>query len=364
VTARSRSPADVRVGIIGCGRAAASLHLPALGRTRGVVVLALSDIDPARLRMAASQHEGATCYGDYDGLLADQRIDLVAVCVPAMLHADVAEAAFSAGKHVFIEKPLALTLADSDRLAELARLGEGRGIRSVVGFNVRAHRLVRRARDIIRSGRLGSIEGLRTLWTADWTGATRPPWHDRREHGGGALLEIGSHQADLWRWLLDSEVESIHALSRSTAFDDQTAVFQTRMVNGVLVSAMVSQHTTSQNLVEVFGERGSLRLSCYHGDSLEVTMADAPARGAWRRIGPLFDKASRLPGALNSARHGGDFRMSYQRQWEHIAEALRTGRPMPATVHDGRQAVRIVLAALQSSQEGCVVSVNPVEPVG
>ena len=295
---------------------------------------------------------------DYRDLLADSRVDLVAVCVPVTGHAEVAAAAFRTGKHVFIEKPLALTLDDCDRLVDDARQGEASGVRSVVGFNMRSHRLIRRAKAIIQSGRLGEIEMLRTIWTADWGGTNRPAWHAIRSQGGGALLEIGTHQADLWRFLLQSEVETIHALSRSTAFDDQTVVLEARMASGALVSAAVSQRSVSRNTIEVYGQRGSLRLSCYHGDSFEMSVTGGSSSVVWRRIGPLIDRAAELPDAFKAARNGGDWRGSYVYEWECIVAALATGNPMPASVHDGRQAVRIVEAALRSSQENRAVALS------
>jgi predicted dehydrogenase len=313
-------------------------------------VVALSDLDPVRLGELSARCPGAAAYPDFHQLLADPKVDLVAVCVPAISHETVASAAFRARKHVFIEKPLALTLEDCDALVEESRQAESSGIRSALGFNLRSHQLVRQARAIIRSGQLGEIELLRTLWTADWTGGNKPPWHAVRSQGGGALLEIGTHQADLWRWLLGAEVESIRAGSRSTSFDDQSAVFQARMTSGALISAAVSQRSVSQNIVEVFGDRGSLRFSCYHGDSFEISLTGGPTSGAWRRVRPLLQRASRLPTALGSVLRGGDFFMSYVRQWEHIGESLRSGEAMPASVSDGWHAARTVLAALESSQ--------------
>ena len=120
------------------------------------------------------------------------------------------------------------------------------------------------------------------------------------------------------------------------------------------MSAAVSQRTVSHNTIEVFGERGSLRFSCYHADSLEVSSTGGPVRGAWRRLRPLLDKAARLPAALKSARQGGDFSLSYRHEWERIVQALHAGGPMPATVEDGRAAVRVVLAAAGSAAEGGV----------
>ncbi len=358
--ARSRPPADVGIGIVGCGRAGSSLHVPALARVPGARVIALADRDPARLMALASRCSGAATYSNYQDLVGDGCVTVVAACVPVTLHAEVAGAALGARKHVFIEKPLALTIGDCDRLVAQARAAESSGIRSVVGFNLRSHRLLRQARDIIRSGSLGEIELLRTLWTADWSAGDRPEWHALRARGGGALLEIGTHQADLWRWLLGSEVESIHALSRSTAFDDQTAAFTARMTNGVLVSAAVSQRTVSHNVVQVFGSRGSLQLSCYHADSLEVAIVGRRTNGARRRIASLLGQATKIPAVIRAAREGGDFRMSYAHQWARVVAALRSGDSMPASVHDGRQAAAIVLAALRSAEQGAPVS--PAEP--
>lgn len=359
----SRSLGEVRVGIVGCGRAATELHVPAMRRARGVAVVALCDRDENRLQHLAAQCDGPARFLDYRDLLADPRVDLVAVCVPVVGHAEVAASAFRTGKHVFIEKPLALTLDDCDRLVEDARRGEASGVRAVVGFNMRSHRLIRRAKAIIQSGRLGEIEMLRTIWTADWSRAIRPAWHAMRSQGGGALLEIGTHQADLWRFLLQSEVETIHALSRSTAVDDQTVVLEARMTSGALVSAAVSQRSVSRNTVEVYGQRGSLRLSCYHGDSFELSVTGGSPGVVGRRLGPLVDRAGELRGALKAARDGGDWRGSYAYEWERIVEALATRKPMPASVDDGRQAFRIVEAALRSSQEDRVVALSaPKEP--
>jgi predicted dehydrogenase len=347
----------VRIGIVGCGRAAGSLHLPALTRVRGATVTALSDVVPERLALVASRCPGASAYPDYRAMLDDERVDLVAVCVPVTRHAEIASAALQAGKHLFVEKPLALELEECDRLVELAKQAAGQ--RAIVGFNLRSHRLVRRARAMIRSGELGDIELVHTLWTADWTGTTRPDWHASRAQGGGALLEIGTHQADLWRWLLESEVEAVHADTRSSAFDDQSATLQVRMAGGVLVTGAVSQRSVSHNVIEVFGSRGSLSFSCYHGDSLSVSAVGTPGTGPSRRIRPLLAKAAQLPGAFQAARGGGDFRMSYVREWESVVEAVTGGGAPRATLHDGRQAAAVLQAALQSAKEGRAVAPVP-----
>jgi predicted dehydrogenase len=363
LTARPHAGPEVRIGVVGCGRAASSLHLPALARVPGARIVALADSDAGRLAALAARLPGVAAYGDARGLLNDDRVDLVAVCTPASGHADIAIASLGAGKHLFVEKPLALTLDDCDRMVTEARRAESSGLRSVVGFNLRSHRLMRQAKGIIASGALGEIELVRSLWTADWSTAIRPVWHTTRAAGGGALLEIGTHLADLWRWLLDSEVECVQAMSRSSLHDDQSGTIQARMTSGVLVTGAVSQRTATHNVLEVLGSRGSLRLSTYHADSLEVTAIGGTGGVGSRRIRPLLQRAARLPGALLAARGGGDFRLSYRHAWNRIVSALRTGEPMPASVEDGRRAVAVVLAVLQASADrSTVVPAAPAVP--
>jgi predicted dehydrogenase len=344
----------MRIGVIGCGRAAAGLHLPALRRVPGVTVVALSDNRPDRLADLAARCPSARAYADYRALLADDRVDLVAVLVPASLHADIGTAALRAGKHLFVEKPLALAADEADRFAAEAACAATRGLRSTVGFNLRSHRLVAAAKILVGTGTLGEIELVRTMWTADWSGVPRPEWHATRATGGGALIEIGSHLTDIWRWLLDSEVERVQACSVSRAFDDQTVTVQARMTSGVLVSSAMSQRTMPHNLIEILGSRGSLRLSVYHGDSLEVTTKGTRTGQLARRLGPLLQRAARLPGALGAARGGGDFALSYARAWSAIRSAIASGGPMPATLDDGRRSLAVVLAALRSAAEGGV----------
>src|SRR5881392_670419 len=110
----------IRLGIIGCGGVTERHHLPALCRVRDIEVIALADIDSLRAERLGRRFNIGLHYPSYSDLLETTRIDAVAVCVPPQLHAEVALAALDHGKHVFIEKPLALSLSDCDTLAEQA----------------------------------------------------------------------------------------------------------------------------------------------------------------------------------------------------------------------------------------------------
>jgi predicted dehydrogenase len=157
----------LRVGLVGCGTVARH-HVPALRAARGAELVAAFDVDGA-----AAAQTGAQLAGSLGELI--ERVDLVAVCTPPEHHADVAVAALEAGRDVFVEKPLATTLADADRILSA---GEG-----ATGFQLRCHRKL--------PSRADSIHGI-------WSGPTNATV--------GLLLDRAVHHVDLWRTLLGDEV--------------------------------------------------------------------------------------------------------------------------------------------------------------
>ena len=330
------------VGIVGCGRAAARLHLPALADVSGLEVRALCDHNAERLASVSHRLAGTRAYERSQDLIGDPSIDIVAICVPAASHADAAIAALSAGKHVLVEKPLAMTLPDADRM--VARASAASSI-ATVGFNLRAHRLVQQARRIVQSGQLGPIEAVRSIWTTTVADGDFAPWRRRRATGGGVLMEIATHHVDLWRFLTGADVERLSVEARSDTADDQSATLIGRLTNGALVSGTFSQRTSAVNEIELYGQANSLRFSLYDSSSLHVTPAGSmPVNwmGRLRRLGGSITKA---PATLLAARHGGDFLNSYRSQWIALRDSIRDGAAPLSSWEDGRQCLRALCAA-------------------
>ncbi len=153
----------IKLGLIGCGRAAETLHLPALRWVPEIEVVAVADIDLNRLQRVAERFHIKRRYSNFTALLDDPVVEAIAVCVPPELHGEVALAALDAGKHLFIEKPLALSLEQCDQLIQRATCSSSI---TMVGFNLRWHRLVRQARTIIQQGVLWRI--LQELYQRGW----------------------------------------------------------------------------------------------------------------------------------------------------------------------------------------------------
>jgi UDP-N-acetylglucosamine 3-dehydrogenase len=138
---------SLRIGVIGCGRIARAVHLPVLGRLPDARVVAIAEPDEPSRAAAAALVRGATAYADYGDLLRAGGVDAVVICVPPQLHVPVATAAFDAGLHVYLEKPIAPTVAEGERLVEAWRRARKVGM---IGFNFRFHPQVPRARRVRR----------------------------------------------------------------------------------------------------------------------------------------------------------------------------------------------------------------------
>jgi myo-inositol 2-dehydrogenase/D-chiro-inositol 1-dehydrogenase len=344
---------SVKLGLIGCGNVAENRHLPALQSLQDAEVVAAADINPDRLKQVADRFHIERRYPDFRALLSDPAVRAVAVCVPAQFHVEVALAALDTGKHLFIEKPLALSLDECDRLIGRAAQSPSKVI---VGFNLRWHRLVRQAREIIQRGTLGSLKSLRSVITSRFR-ENEPEWVSRRELGGGVLIELAVHSFDLWRFLLQSEIEQVFAMSRSEQWDDETATVTARMANGVLASAVFSKGTGESNETEIYGQDGRLHIFCYRFDGLEFSPSWSFPGSVRTRLGRMAHTLKELPQAASAIRQGGNYVASYQAEWRHFIDSIQQDTPVESSLEDGRRALQVVLAAVESASLGQPVQV-------
>lgn len=331
---------SLAIGFVGCGRATADLHLPSISSIPHIHAVAACDVDSDALERVRGQYDVGNSYTDYRELIADPAVEAVAICTPVPHHAEIAIAALNAGKPTFIEKPLALTVDDCDRIMAAAASSEAP---VVVGHNLRCHRLVEEAQEIIASGALGRIQMMRTVWTAGFNlGREMPEWRKRREMGGGALTELGIHHVDLWRFLTGREIASAGALSYSESSDDQAVTLQGVLDDGSLCSTALCQRTADSNEVEVFGARGRLRFSLYQADSLVQFSTSDFGGGMGARLKQLQQQVKQFPALVRSSRRGGAYIESYQRQWLRFAKTVGGGAPPSCSLEDARAAVCVL----------------------
>jgi predicted dehydrogenase len=282
-------------------------------------------------------------------MLQAEQLDAVAICVPVAWHLQEADRCIRAGIPLLIEKPLAADAEQGEKLVALAAAAQSP---VAVAFNLRCHRLVREAREWIRSGALGEIEAVRSRWTsAIRTRQALPEWRNARRTGGGALFEIAVHHFDLWRFLMDTEIVRVNARKKPGRFDDESVTLTAELANGALASGLFSEHTGDGNDLEIYGRKGILELSIFRFDGLQFSPV-SKAPGLSTRLQQAVNTAAQWPRGLAIARKGGDFLMSYQAEWQAFLAGLQQGQALPATVQDGHAALRAVLAAAESADSG------------
>jgi predicted dehydrogenase len=343
----------LRLGIVGCGWVTLERHLPSLAHVPEVEVVALADLERPAVAWAGALAPSARRHTSAEALFADDRVEAVAVCVPPSGHVDVALGALAHGKHVLVEKPLAPSLEEADRLVTAA---EAATQKVVVGFNLRRHRFVERARRAVAAGELGEIGCVRSAFTNDVPFDEASRWRGTRALGGGGILDRAVHEFDLWRYLLTDEVAEVSALSVPGRTEDDIAVVTARMRLGTLATIVVLDSAIVSHEVTVYGSRAAARLDLcrFDGFTLETSehLPGSPRARLRRAQAALADPA----GSVRAIRRGGDHFLTYEDEWRAFAEIVRRDLPARPSVRDGRAALEIALAAIAAADSGSPVT--------
>ncbi len=196
----------VRVGVIGCG--AGLFHLEGYAEEPRAEVVALAGLDTDRCEMLAGRFNVPNIYREYQELLARDDIDAVSIAVPNILHMPVVKAAFEAGKHVLIEKPLARNAAEGVAMVEAAR--EHNKVLGV-SFQRRTRHDVQLMKNAYEAGQFGNVYYAKAWWMRRSGIPGMGSWFTSKEAaGGGPLIDLGVHVLDMLMYVLGNpEVHSV-----------------------------------------------------------------------------------------------------------------------------------------------------------
>jgi predicted dehydrogenase len=345
----------VRIGVLGCGGIARAAHLPSLARCPDASVVALADADPASLAAGQGLAPGARVAADFAAVLEMPDVDAVVIALPPALHADAAVAALRNGKHIYVEKPLATTLADGERIVDAWR---STGLVAMMGFNYRYNPLVAHARSRLAARAIGEPVAVRTVFATSLR--STPEWKRVRASGGGALLDLAVHHVDLVRYLLATEVAQVSAEVRSVSSEHDTAFLQLRLTNGATVQTICSLSTVEEDRIEIYGATGKLTIDRY--GSLRVEETGTSARGALgAAVSRLVGEVSALPYALQKRRaplHDPSFPAAMQA----FVRAVRDRGAATPTLGDGLRALAVIDAAEQSARSGHAITIDASVP--
>jgi predicted dehydrogenase len=207
----------IRIGIIGAG-VFGEQHAQAIARQPNAEVVAASRTNAQALKVF-NHHFGGRGYTNYQDLLADPEVGAVVIATPHHLHTEAVLAAAQAGKHILLEKPMALSLKECDQMIAATRKA---GVKFMVGHNSHFIPAYLKVMEILNSGEVGEIvHGFSTM-SKPWLNPNRRNWHLDRSLGGGMWLTIGVHAVDRLTWLMGCSVESVGA-HLDTRFHTQSA---------------------------------------------------------------------------------------------------------------------------------------------
>jgi predicted dehydrogenase len=323
-------------------------------------VLVARDAEATRdLAARYGWEEAAT---DWRSVVDRDDVDIVDVCLPGHLHAEATIAALEAGKHVLVEKPLANTVAEAEKMVEVARAARAHGAVSMVGFNYRRVPALAMARDLVASGRLGEVRQVKVAYLQDWLADDKAPmtWRLRRETAGsGALGDLASHAVDQVRYLLGQDVVSVSGstetfVRRRAGTDgpedvtvDDAAWATLRTSGGAVASLEVTRMATGRKnslSIEVYGSLGALAFDLERLNELSV--CTDPGAGFTRML--VTEAEQPYVGAWWPPGHVLGWDHTFTSQAADFLSAIGSGAEPSPSFADGL-AVQRVLAAIEES---------------
>jgi phthalate 4,5-cis-dihydrodiol dehydrogenase len=325
------------VGILGAGFFGAyhARAIAAVPDTRVVAVCA----DAMPLAEAFAAEHGGKPYGDHRALLDDKSVDAVAITAPHHLHCQLAVAALQAGKHVLLEKPMALSSAECSRVIAAA---EASRRKLMVGQIMHFVRPFVVAREILDRGELGRpVTGSSSLLKT-WMEPNRRGWHLDPATGGGMLMTAGIHALDQLVWLMDGRVGSLSAVV-STSFHDQkaddSALMLLRFTDGRSgqVASIGFRDGAGTFGIDLVCEQGTLKVDPERGVAIG-------RGGKWSDVPNSHDPLWMQNAVI--------------REWQALAAAIAHGTDVPVTGDYGRHIIACIEAAMMSARDGRDVKVT------
>ncbi len=350
----------LRVGIIGAGRISDLHALEYLANPRAEIV-AVADAVPenARRRGAAWGVASNRIFADYHDLLTVPEVDLVEILLPHHLHHQATLDAAAAGKHISVQKPMALSVAQADEMVAAARRA---GVILKVFENFIFYPPVQRAKALIDAGEIGDPLSIRIKSNAatsatEWVvPAAASAWRfDPGQNGGGPLVFDDGHHKFALAWHFLGQAAEVHAWIGATevapsAVLDSPSIVSWRYPGGQVGSLEVvrssdlvleTQHYAQDDRVEITGTKGVIWITRGHGKMLDVP--------------PVILYRDRQTFSYSDMPVGWEH--SFINSTRHFIDAYFAGQPPILTGEEGREVLRFALAAQESARTGRAVGI-------
>jgi predicted dehydrogenase len=340
----SEGAAPLRFGLIGAS-AIAKKHAAALARIPEARLVAVCDVVPDRANALAGEF-GAKPWLDYREMLEREALDVVSVLTPSDSHARIATEVAATGRHIVVEKPMALTLEDADSQIAACR---AHGVRLFTVMQNRWSRPVQKLREALNQGRFGKLVlgTVRLRWCRDQSYYDAATWRGTWQRDGGVFCNQACHHIDLLQWMM-GDVVSVMAMKatrlvRIEAEDTGVAILRFASgALGVIEATTAWRPTDMEGSLAIAGERGSVEIGGFvvnklrHWQFAEARPEDATVEGE----------------------HGTNpetFAWAHEQYLRDVVRALRTNTPALVEAVEGRRTVELINAIYESAETGTEV---------
>ena len=342
----------VRWGVIGAGGIADRRTIPGMMLCENAELVAVMEINMELAEKCRAKWGCKKAYDNEADLLADPEIDAVYIATPVRLHAQQAMAAANAGKHILIEKPLAMTSEEGAKVVEYCK---SKGVLIAAGLLMRFGAYVQAMKKAIADGKIGKpVSGYAqfTCWYPDMPGNWR---QSKKNGGGGAMMDMGVHCIDLMQYVLGSKVKQVAAFHDTLSFHyevEDSSMVMLRMENGcqcVVQSNFNIPDDAAKWRLEFFGDQGRLMGDTVIGQVDGGTL-DALFCGEQGSYDAQQDKKD-----VTGDKVEAEFGNCYAREIASFSNSILTGAPLEVPAEEAVQVQRVMEAAYRSNDEKVVI---------
>lgn len=338
----------LRWGVIGAGGIADRRTIPGMMEAYNAELVAVMEINMEFAEKLRAKYNAKRAYDSAEALLKDPEVDAVYIASPVVLHAQQAMAAADAGKHILIEKPLAMTSAEGEKVVAYC---ESKGVKIAAGFMMRFGAYVQEMKKDIQAGKIGDVVSSYsqfTCWYPDMPGNWR---QQKKQGGGGALMDMGVHCIDLVQYITGSKVKQVTAMHDTLTFQyevEDSSIVLMRLENGaqcVVQSNFNIPDDAAKWRLEFFGTRGRMM-----GDSIigqvDGGTVDALFLGDVGGYDATQDTKDTRGEELEVT-----FGNAYTREIESFSDSILNRKPLEVPASDAVYVQKVIEAAYQSNDE-------------
>lgn len=343
----------MKYALIGCGRISVN-HIKA-AVNNNMEIVAVCDLQPEHIeavlaKQGLEKENTIKRYTDYKKMIEENEIELVSIATESGSHAEIALCCIEQGIHVIIEKPMAMSLADADRIIALS---EEKGVKVCACHQNRFNIAVQEMRKALEAGRFGKLShgSVHVRWNRNQDYYMQAPWRGTWKQDGGALMNQCIHGIDLLRWTFGDEIEEVYGQTRQQFHHyletEDVGMAVVKFKNGAIGTIEGTTNVYPQNLEEtlyIFGERGTVKIGGKSTNNIDIwDFADENECDKENR--DLAEAASNVYGNGHTS------------LFADMIGAVRDNRKPYVDAQAGRNALELVLAIYKSQKTGLPVKV-------